>query len=78
MRRYDSYQKVASFYKRFQFHVSGFVIAVLGIWIGWKISRKPYIPDWLYILLAIWVLVLVAALIRFRRIFKQRIRSRKD
>jgi membrane protein DedA with SNARE-associated domain len=78
MRRYYSYQKVAAFYKRFQFHVSGFVLAVLGVWLGWKISMKPYVPDWLLIILAIWALVLIAELIRFRIIFKQRIRRDKD
>lgn len=77
MRRYYSYQKIATLYKKFQFHISAFALAVTGIWLGWKISKKPFIPEWLFFLLMIWAAVLAIELFRFIYIFKRRVKSNK-
>lgn len=72
MRNRDSYQKIARLYRRFQFHISGFALAVAGIWIFWKLSRQPFIPDWLLYLVLVWTVALVIEMLRFIYIFKHR------
>lgn len=72
MKKFYSYQKISQLYRRFQFHISGFVLAVAGIWIVWEISRQPIFPDWLLYFLSVWALALVIELFRFYYVFKSR------
>lgn len=71
MKREYSYRKILSAYKKFQFHVSGFILGVGGIWIAWKISKRAYLPDWLVWLVVIWSVAIAVELARFIYIFKR-------
>jgi hypothetical protein len=76
MRRAYSYQKISRLYRRFQFHVSGFLLATAGVWIFWKISREPFIADWLLYLILLWAIALVIELIRFIYVFNRRTKNK--
>ncbi|MCG2616279.1 hypothetical protein LZZ85_18415 [Terrimonas sp. NA20] len=76
MRRNYSYHKIATLYKRFQFHASAFVLTIAGLWIAWKISRQPFVPEWMFTILIIWIVALIIEMLRFAYVFKRRKRSK--
>jgi CDP-diglyceride synthetase len=67
----SSFRQVSRLYRRFQFHVSAFVLGVAGLCLCWALFREPLIPDWLMYLLMIWVVALIAELARFIYVFKR-------
>ena len=76
MRKAYSYQKISRLYRRFQFHVSAFVLASAGIWIFWKIARESFITDWLLYLVLIWAVALAIELTRFIYVFNRRTKNK--
>lgn len=73
-----SYREIGRLYRRFQFHISVFVLSMMGIWLLWEIFHEPVVPQWLIYLLVIWALVLVAELFRFMYVFRSRRNDKKD
>ena len=71
MKNTSVYQEISRLYRRFQFHVSGFVLAAAVVWIFLEISKEPHIPDWLLYLLLVWAIALVIELFRFMYVFKR-------
>lgn len=76
MRTNYPYRKISNLYRRFQFHASAFVLGTVGIWIFWKASRQPFIPDWLLYLIVVWALALAVELLRFMYVFKRRSKNK--
>ncbi|PZR25553.1 MAG: hypothetical protein DI535_17865 [Citrobacter freundii] len=69
MRKIYSAQKITRLYQRFQFHISAFILAVMGIWLLWEIRREPVVPDWVFYLAGVWALLLTIELFRFMYVF---------
>lgn len=72
MRKTYSIQKITRLYQRFQFHVSGFILVVAGIWLLWEIRKEPAVPGWIFYVLGVWSLLLVIELFRFMYVFNNR------
>lgn len=78
MRKRFSYRELSQLYSRFQFHISVFILSVLGIWLLWEIFREPVVPGWLLYALMVWAALLVIELIRFMYVFHNRSRDKKN
>lgn len=72
MRKIYSYQKIGELYRRFQFHISAFILTVAGVWLLWEAGQHPSVPDWLFYLLGVWALALAIELFRFYYVFRSR------
>lgn len=69
------YKKILQSWKRFQFEIVSFVLAVLGAWLIWKLSHRPFVPDWVIYVILIWATILVLHNLRIIYLIR---RSKKD
>lgn len=42
-----------------QFEIVVFSLGVLGVWLIWKLSRRPFVPGWVIYVIIMWVFALL-------------------
>jgi hypothetical protein len=65
------YRRILRSWHRFQFEISVFGLGVLGVWLAWKLSQRPFVPDWVIYLIVMWAIVLVLHLLRIIYLIKK-------
>ncbi|MGN6293062.1 MAG: 2TM domain-containing protein [Chitinophagaceae bacterium] len=51
-------------WRRFRFEISSFALIVLGVWLIWKLSHKPFVQDWIVYVIVLWCIALALHLWR--------------
>ncbi len=64
MQKESLYQRIFKNWRQFRFEISSFALIVLGVWLVWKLTRKPFIPDWVVYVIVLWCIALVLHLWR--------------
>lgn len=70
------YRRILRSWRSLRFEISSFALIVLGIWLVWKLSRKPFISDWVVYLIVLWMVALVLHVARI--IYLNRRTRRKE
>lgn len=53
------YRKIVRCWKSMQFEIVVFSLGVLGVWLIWKLSRRPFVPGWVIYVIIMWVFALL-------------------
>jgi len=65
------YRRILHSWRRFQFEIPVFALGVLGVWLAWKLSQRPFVPDWVIGVIVMWAIVLVLHLFRIVYLVKR-------
>ncbi|PZR25541.1 MAG: hypothetical protein DI535_17805 [Citrobacter freundii] len=69
------YQKILRNWKSFQFEVVSFGLIVLGVWLIWRLLKRPFVPDWVIYVVVMWAIALILHIWRIIYLIK---RIKKD
>ncbi len=67
----SKYRRVIRSWRIVQFEIVSFSLIVLGLWLTWKISRRPNVPDWAVYVIVVWGIVLLLQLWRIISLIKK-------